>query len=94
MADHTGFSPPPLPDDSVISMWDIASFNNANDYASFILNNCGIELDKSKITNITKTSNVFVVTSTGLVGTSSVTITTILDYTSGSIGKTKYYRIE
>lgn len=79
---------------SVLSVWDIASFNNANDYASFIMNNCGIELDKSKITNITKTSNVFVVTSTGMVGTSSVTITTVLDYTSSAIAKTKYYRIE
>jgi general secretion pathway protein K len=81
-------------DGSAISMWDVASFNNANDYATFILNNCGIELDKSKITNITKTSNVFIVNSTGMVGTSSVTITTVLDYTSSAIAKTKYYRIE
>jgi general secretion pathway protein K len=80
--------------DSVINMWDVATFNNSNDYTSFIMNNCGIELDKSKITNITKTSNVFIVSSTGMVGTSSVTITTVLDYTSSAIAKTKYYRIE
>lgn len=80
--------------DSVLSVWDVASFNTGQDYATFVLNNCGLELDASKITNVTKQSQVFEVVSTGMVGTSSVTITTIFDYSSSGIGKVKYIRIE
>lgn len=80
--------------DSVLSVWDIASFNSGQDYASFVLNNCGIELDASKITNVTKQSNVFEIVSTGMVGTSTVTITTIMDFSASGIGKVQYIRIE
>lgn len=80
--------------DSVLSVWDIASFNNGKDYASFVLNNCGIELDSSKITNVTKQSSVFEIVSTGMVGTSTVTITTIMDFSTSGIGKVQYIRIE
>lgn len=80
--------------DSVLSVWDIASFNNGKDYASFVLSNCGIELDSSKITNVTKQSSVFEIVSTGMVGTSTVTITTIMDFSASGIGKVKYIRIE
>ena len=78
----------------VLSMWDVTTFNNANQYATFILTNCGIELDKSKLTNITKSSQVFRVSSTGMVGDSSVTITSIFDYSRRSTGEVKYIRIE
>ena len=80
--------------DSILSAWDIATFNSGSEYATFILNNCGIELDKSKITNITKSSQVFEVTSTGMVGSSTVTITTIFDFSASSVGRVKYIRIE
>lgn len=79
---------------SVLSVWDIATFNNGKDYATFVLNNCGIELDSNKIQNVTSVSQVFEVTSTGMVGTSTVQITTILDYSSSSVGVVKYIRIE
>ena len=81
-------------DGSVLSVWDIATFNNGKDYASFVLNNCGIELDSNKIQNVTSVSQVFEVKSTGMVGTSTVQITTILDYSSSSVGVVKYIRIE
>lgn len=79
---------------SVISVWDIATFNTGQDYSTFVMSNCGIELDSSKITNVTKQSQVFEVISTGMVGTSTVTITTIFDYSGSSTGKVKYIRIE
>ena len=80
--------------EGVLSMWDVTTFNNANDYASFIETNCGIELDKSKLKNMTGTSKVFTVKSTGMVGDSYVTITAVLDYTRRSAGEVKYWRIE
>ena len=75
-------------------MWDVTTFNNANDYATFIQNNCGIELDKNKLKNISSTSKVFTIRSTGMVGNSVVTITTVIDYTRRSTGEVKYWRIE
>ena len=66
----------------------------AKDYANAVQTNCQIELDQSKIKNTTKTSKVFEITSTGMVGTSSVTITMVMDFTRSSYGKTKYIRIE
>ena len=80
--------------DSVLSVWDIASFDSGRDYATFVLTNCGLELDPNKITNVTKQSQVFEIISTGMVGTSTVTITTIIDYAQSGIGKVKYVRIE
>ncbi|MEC7984501.1 MAG: hypothetical protein VX278_05020 [Myxococcota bacterium] len=80
--------------EGVLSMWDVTTFNNANDYATFIQNNCGIELDKNKLKNISSTSKVFTIRSTGMVGNSVVTITTVIDYTRRSTGEVKYWRIE
>lgn len=80
--------------DSILSVWDVAVFNNANDYVSFIKSNCGIELEKSRLNNMTSTSQVFTITSTGMVGTSSVTLQTVIDYSSKNTGSVKYWRIE
>jgi general secretion pathway protein K len=80
--------------DSILSVWDVAVFNNANDYVSFIKSNCGIELEKSRLSNMTSTSQVFTITSTGMVGTSSVTLQTVIDYSTKNTGSVKYWRIE
>ena len=80
--------------EGVLSMWDVTTFNNANDYANFIQTNCGIELDKTKLRNMSGTSKVFTIKSTGMVGESYVTITAVLDYTRRSAGEVKYWRIE
>ena len=64
---------------SVISAWDIATFNTGQDYSSFVMSNCGTELmpeDHQRNQTITGLE----VISTGMVGTSTVTITTIFDY--------------
>jgi len=80
--------------EGVLSMWDVTTFNNANDYAQFIETNCGIELDKNKLKNMSSTSKVFTIKSTGMVGDSYVTITAVIDYTRRSAGEVKYWRIE
>ena len=33
----------------VLSMWDVTTFNNANQYATFILTNCGINWTKANL---------------------------------------------
>jgi hypothetical protein len=75
-------------------MMGITFVSKAKDYADFVQNTCGIELDKTKLTNITKTSKVFEITSTGMVGTSTVTISMIIDFTRSSLGTVRYIRIE
>jgi type II secretory pathway component PulK len=78
--------------------WDIARimrpFSNAKYYVDFVKDNCGIELNKSKLKNLTNTSKVFTLTSTGFAGDSQVTITTVIDFSKKSTGQTKYWRIE
>jgi general secretion pathway protein K len=75
-------------------MMGITFVSKAKDYADFVQNTCGIELDKTKLTNITKTSKVFEITSTGMVGTSTVTMSMIIDFTRSSLGTVRYIRIE
>jgi len=70
-----------------------AQFATAEAYATLIETNCGIEIDHSKLVNITNTSRVFTVTSTGFVGTSTVEIQAVLDYTDRSAGETVYWRV-
>ena len=81
-------------EDGILSMWDVTTFSNARQYADFIQTNCGIELDSSKLSNITKTSQVFTITSTGLVNDSSVTIKAVVDYSRRSTGKVRYWSIQ
>jgi len=72
------------------------TYKNKRDYVQQVQNNCGLDnLDGSKLTlTMTDKSAVFTVTSTGLVGTSAVTITTVLDFTSSNLGKIRYWRVE
>jgi len=76
------------------SFLDTMTFDSAQEYADAVKANCGIELDDSKLNKITSSSQVFTVKSTGLVGTSAVTITAILDFSSRSAGETVYWRID
>jgi hypothetical protein len=72
------------------------SFENKNDYIRQVKDFCNIpDFDGSGLSlNLTNKSQVFTITSTGLVGTSSVTITTVLDFSSSNLGKTRYWRVE
>ena len=70
-------------------------FQNKKDYISQVQSLCGIELEESNLTlNFTGQSRVFTITSTGLVGDSSVTITSVLDFTSNNLGQLRYWRID
>jgi type II secretory pathway component PulK len=84
------------PSDMVtLTLFD-TSFENKNDYIRQVKDFCNIpDFDGSGLSlNLTNKSQVFTITSTGLVGTSSVTITTVLDFSSSNLGKTRYWRVE
>ncbi|MFT4979396.1 MAG: type II secretory pathway component PulK [Myxococcota bacterium] len=85
------------PSSNVISLTLLdATFQNKNDYVSQVKSSCGLEeVDGSKLSlNLTNKSQVFTITSTGLVGTSAVTISTVLDFSSSNLGKIRYWRVE
>ena len=73
---------------------EIPNVGKAKGYVAIVEKYCHIELDKTKLQNITKTSKVFQITSTGMVGTSTVTISMIIDFTSSALGTVRYIRIE
>ncbi|MFT5681911.1 MAG: hypothetical protein ACI8RZ_002829 [Myxococcota bacterium] len=78
-----------------LSWYQGGSWKSAKDYANDVLANCnGIELDTSQMPKFTDKSRVFTVKSTGLVGTSQTTITTVLDYTRNNTGDVVYWRVE
>lgn len=66
------------------------------DFATRYEQYCGIQLDNQCIKKkVTESSSTFTITSTGLVGTSSVVITTVVDFSSGSsTGRTRYWRVD
>jgi type II secretory pathway component PulK len=69
--------------------------SGSDDFASRYLQYCGIELDKQCLKDkVTESSSTFTITSTGLVGTSSVTITAIMDFNRKSIGEKLYWRVD
>ena len=75
-------------------------FTNPEKYeelAEIVTNNCGIPMDTSTSSTpfkMTTSSQTFTVTSTGMAGTSSVTITAVLDYQSKGSGKLLYWRVD
>ena len=65
------------------------------DFASRYEQFCGIQLDQQCIKKkVTESSNTFTITSTGLVGTSAVVITTVVDFNRKSTGETLYWRVD
>ncbi len=70
-----------------------SDWQNANDFTEYLQNNCGCTPDDNMANVITTSSSVFTVTSMGVVGETTVTITAVLDYSSGS-GTMKYWRVD
>lgn len=69
--------------------------SGVDDFISRYQQTCGILLDKQVLNKmVTDSSNTFTVTSTGLVGTSAVTITAIMSFESSSRGKMLYWRVD
>lgn len=64
------------------------------DFATFVENNCGIAMGDDTPFELTTSSQTFTITSTGLAGTSSVTLTAVLDYRSRGSGKLLYWRVD
>lgn len=80
-----------------ISQNMIFGFNpdNAKDFADTYLQYCGIEMDQQCLGDkVGNESNTFTIVSTGLVGTSSVTITAVLDFRSKSTGQLLHWRVD
>ncbi len=71
------------------------TFANAKDFVQTIGEVCGIELDSDCVkSSVTTSSKTFTIKSTGLVGTSSVTITATLDYSKSYKGDVLNWRID
>jgi len=70
-------------------------YDKAADFSSAVTTNCGIEMDSACVSaNVTFSSQTFNITSTALVGSSEVTIDSVLDF-SGRVheGKLVYWRV-
>lgn len=71
------------------------SYRNRRGYVQTNNGNCGTQMEVANLTlEFTTKSQVFTVTSTGLVGNSSVKITAVLDFSSNKTGAIRYWRIE
>ncbi len=71
----------------------VTSFQSASDFTSY-LEAQGIQVSDGLKNVITTSSSVFTVTSMGVVGDTTVTITAVLDYSSSATGITKYWRVD
>lgn len=69
--------------------------DSAQELADAYGNNCGLQLDKNWLQQrIGNTSQTFTITSTGLVGNSSVTITAVLDFRNNPAGELVHWRVD
>ncbi|MBN1336863.1 MAG: general secretion pathway protein GspK [Deltaproteobacteria bacterium] len=71
----------------------VTSFQSTKDFTSY-LEAQGIQVSDELKNVITTSSSVFTVTSMGVVGTTTVTLTAVLDYSSSPLGITKYWRVD
>jgi general secretion pathway protein K len=91
----------PVPSDDEIShlltqMHDYlttASFSNGRDFASWVTNQ-GYSADSDLGNEVSTTTKVFTISSTGQVGDATVKITAVVDYTSSSEGTVLYWRVD
>ncbi len=79
-----------------LAWWQGGSWKNAKEYAADASTGCGMDIESSALSslNFTNKSRVFTVVSTGLVGTSEVTITAVIDYTKKNTGDVVYWRVD
>jgi len=71
----------------------LAAFQSEDDFISYLKNQVAEVSDEMKNV-ITTSSSVFTVTSMGVVGDTTGTITAVLDYSSSSSGTMKYWRVD
>jgi len=72
------------------------NWTSAKSFSSDVMRLCGVELESSCANaRITTKSKTFTLTSTGMVGTTEVTITAVLDFSGGDPeGKLLYWRVD
>lgn len=70
-----------------------ASFQSEQEFVDY-LKNQGAEVSDGMKNVISTSSTVFTVTSTGVVGDTTVTITAVLDYSSSQLGTVRYWRVD
>ncbi len=70
-----------------------SDWKSADEFTEYLTNTCGCTADDNMKNVITTSSTVFTVTSMGVVGDTTVTITAVLDYSSGG-GTMKYWRVD
>lgn len=69
--------------------------DSAQELVDAYQNNCGLQLDKAWLQErIGNQSNTFTITSTGLVGNSSITITAVLDFRNSPAGELIHWRVD
>ncbi len=71
----------------------VAAFQSPDDFIDYIKNQ-GIESSDEMSQVLTTSSTVFTITSMGVVGDTTVTITAVLDYSSSATGTMKYWRVD
>ncbi|MFH1469709.1 MAG: hypothetical protein ABIO70_35310 [Pseudomonadota bacterium] len=91
----------PQPADSVIDgffeqlqlQMGFSSFQSAQEFVEFIENNTGFTVSDEMKNVVSTSSSVFTITSMGVVGDTTVTITAVLDYSQGG-GSMKYWHVD
>ncbi|MDP6933439.1 MAG: type II secretion system protein GspK, partial [Myxococcota bacterium] len=71
----------------------LANFENGKAFVNW-LEGQGLEVDSSLGSQLTDSSRTFTITSTGLVGSSATTITSVVSYTTSSEGKVLFWRVD
>jgi type II secretory pathway component PulK len=73
----------------------MASFQKGSEFAQYVLTSCGIEMEDSCANDqLTNSSKTFTVSSTGLVGTSAVTLTIVYDFSKKTTGEVLHWRLD
>jgi len=92
----------PQPADSVVDAFfeqlelqmSFSSFQSADDFVSFVKNNTGFEVSDKLKDVISTSSSVFTISSMGVVGDTTVTITAVIDYAQSSTGTMRYWHVD
>ncbi len=72
----------------------MATFANGKAFADWVKTNGNFEPKGDLASAVSTSTNVFTLTSTGLVGDATTTITTVVDYSSSNEGQVIYWRVD
>jgi hypothetical protein len=72
----------------------MATFANGKAFVDWVKANGNFEPKGDLASAVSTSTNVFTVTSTGLVGDATTTLTAVVDYSSSSEGQIIYWRVD